>query len=333
MSANPISTAPTVSVVVPARGEEQVLPATLPLVIEAVDRLTVPAEVVVVVPVESPFARRPPLTDPRLSWATVATPGKHEALRVGVRQACGDVLVFQDADVLPAAETFRRLVEALWATGADAVAGRIRLHQVGGSASQRLLEAWTAVGVDAWHRLRAERPDLRWALPGALYAVHRDWFPAGELLVPTLDDASIGLSMVERGARVAYAPQASVQVGAARSFAQWYRQKRRIRRGWKMLEEQRAEAVADLQAALSRYCKDSCQGRPDRHLLRLTDRTMAVLAERSRATPAERAGCWRPDRAGWEPRQPLPIKQLASVEPALLLDGLANLTPQDEGIT
>lgn len=299
MDPDPISGGPIVSVVIPARDEEETLPHTLPLVVEDLARLPVATEVVVVVPDCSPFAHEPPLAADGLAWATVGVPGKYEALRVGVGRASGEVLVFIDADVVLRPGAISALVEPLLGSSFDVVAGRIVLQEQGGSVVQRALEAWTSISVEAWHRLRSERPELRWALPGALYGFRRQWFPDTDLLVPVLDDASIGTWMAEQGARIGYAPQAQVRVGAARSLRQWYHQKRRIRRGWHELRAHRPDAVSDLQRSLSTLSKSLCQGRPGAHLLRLTDRGMAVVAESSRLSPDDRSGAWRPDRAGW----------------------------------
>lgn len=114
-----------------------------------------------------------------------------------------------------------------------------------------------------------------------------------------LDDASIGLSMMDAGAVIAYVPAARIEIGAARSLRQWYRQKLRLRRGWKLLKRVHPERVGLLQATLSANTLDLCRGNPAARLLRLLDRAMALFAEMSRVSAAEKVGLWKPDRAGW----------------------------------
>jgi len=302
-SGNP--TGPTLTVIVPARNEEAVLPVTLPRIIDGtrnVGTLGQMCEVIVVVPEESLFAKQPPMRSEGLRWITTDVPGKYEALRCGVSHARGRHLIFVDADVAPHPSALGHLWAALRDEEVDAAAGRIVLHQNAPlkqqSVTHRALEFWTEVNFEAWHRLRQTRPDLRWALPGAMYALDRRWFPTDGLLVPTLDDASIGLHMFESGARIAYVPAATVQVVAASSVRQWYSQKLRVRRGWKLLKEVRPNQVSAIQATLSTETDRLCAGSKRARLMQRADRVMALVAEHSPVPQAIRVGSWSPDRRG-----------------------------------
>src|SRR5438034_91597 len=82
-----------VSVLVPARNEEGILPTTLPAILKAVRELPCPAEVLVIVPPQSPALNAPPVRDPFLTWLPTSQPGKFNALRVGADAAHGEFLL------------------------------------------------------------------------------------------------------------------------------------------------------------------------------------------------------------------------------------------------
>jgi cellulose synthase/poly-beta-1,6-N-acetylglucosamine synthase-like glycosyltransferase len=208
---------PQISVLVPARNEELILPVTLPTVLKAARDLEQPAEVLVITPPTSPSLANPPISDPLLRWLPTPQPGKFAALRAGATAARAEILLLVDADVMLDVDALRWLAQPMLSGAADVVAGRIDLLTCASTPIQRLLERWMSLSLQAWHELRAERTDLLWALPGALYGIKRGLFPA-EALVPLVDDVSIGLSAREAGATFAYCPAASVTTPAPLSY-------------------------------------------------------------------------------------------------------------------
>ncbi len=120
---------PLVSVLVPARNEEQTLPTTLPGILKAIRELPCPAEVLVITPPDSPAFMAPPVRDPILKWLPTPRPGKFNALRVGADAAQGESLLLLDADVAVEPDTLWILADPLLNRSADVVAGRIDLER------------------------------------------------------------------------------------------------------------------------------------------------------------------------------------------------------------
>lgn len=287
-----------VSVIVPARGEEATLPTTLPRILAAAEALPVPAEVLVVAPDDSPLHDRPPVQDPMLRWLPTARPGKFEALSVGARAAGGDCLVMVDADVVVEPETFRPLVGPIAEGSADVVTGRIDLLPCGVTPTHRLLERWASISFAAWDQLRRRHPDLRWALPGALYAVRCELMP-DRALVPLVDDASIGLHAADLGAVIGYAPKARIRTTAPATYRQWARQKYRSRYGWAALARLRPDEVAALEPVLRKYVRAAAAGEPTAALMQAQDRLHRLGARSAvRRGPAPPES-WTQSRREW----------------------------------
>src|SRR4051812_822626 len=99
-----------VSILVPARNEEEVLPVTLPTILKAAAQLPSPAEVLVFSPASSPAHAAPPVCNPMLRWIVTRRPHKFEALRTGADAARGDKLVLIDADVIVGPRTVANLI-------------------------------------------------------------------------------------------------------------------------------------------------------------------------------------------------------------------------------
>ncbi|WP_394620170.1 glycosyltransferase [Lentzea sp. JNUCC 0626] len=281
------------SVIVPARNEELTLPHTLPHILAAADQAR--AQVLVVVPEGTSFHTALPVPRGRVEWITTDTVGKFPALRDGVARAAGDRLLFCDADVVPEPHAFAALDAAL-DRGADVAAGQIALSTDPRHRGPAVLRRWSAITFATWHDLRTEHPELRWALPGALYALHSNYFPAADPLVPVLDDASVGLSARDRGAVIDYVPSARVLVTAPASTGQWMRQKVRTQQGWTRLRALRLADATALESALAEYRARHIGSDPVGMLLPVQDRVLGLLARRR---GAEAAGAWRPERTEW----------------------------------
>ncbi|MER8187566.1 glycosyltransferase family 2 protein [Kitasatospora sp. NPDC094015] len=294
-------TGTTVSILIPARNEELTLPSTLPGILRAAERLDEPFELLVVTPTTSPMLHRPPIRDRRIRWLATERPGKFQALRVGAAHAGGDVLVLVDADVRPEPAAFTELTRTIRAGTADVAAGRITFGAAAGPPVARLLTHWASMSADAWNLLRSERPEHRWALPGALYALRSELLPES-LDVALVDDASIGLAAERAGARFAYAANARVEVSAPRTYPEWCRQKLRSRRGWAALAEREPAKVRALEACIARYFAASTAGCRTARLMWAQDRILRGVARLTPRPEACASGSWTPQRAT-APRQ------------------------------
>ncbi|MDE1674754.1 glycosyltransferase [Nocardia gipuzkoensis] len=280
----------TVSVVIPARGEESTLPHTLPRVLAAADAIG--AEVVVVIPEGETFQRNL-IVAARVRWILIDAPGKFAALRRGVQNARGDRVIFVDADVVPDPQAFAAL-DAAMSAGADVAAGRIVVAPPR-AGDPALLRRWAQITAATWHDCRQTHRELRWALPGALYGLRREFFPAGEPVIPVLDDVSIGLWAGDHGATIDYVPAATVSVAAPSSHRGWIRQKLRTRAGWERLAQLRPSDAAALESALGWHRRMHVAGDPAGRLMCAQDRLLR-LAVRHLRTDAWDRGEWLPDR-------------------------------------
>jgi len=286
---------PCISVLVPARNEELTLPATLPAILKAAHELPQPAEVLVIMPPTSPFLANPPSDDPQLRWHAAPRPGKFNALRAGADLARGQILLLVDADVLVEPDTFRFLAQPILDGSADVVTGRIELLPRAANAQQRMLERWATTSFRCWEEMRANHPDLLWALPGAIYGIRRDLFPHRPL-VPIVDDASIGLHAKEAGSAFAHAPGAAVRTHAPASYRHWARQKLRSRRGWAALARLRPDDVSELERTLRQYLSSAARDDATGRLMQAQDRLLRLAACQLLRFGRSPSGSWEPAR-------------------------------------
>ncbi|MGH3939527.1 MAG: glycosyltransferase [Pseudonocardiaceae bacterium] len=286
----------SVSILVPARNEEGTLPTTLPTVLRAVSALSGRAEVVVIAPSSSPVHTNPPVRRSILRWVPTVETGKFRALQTGAAAADGDVLILVDADVMVEPDAFRQLLGPMISSSADIVAGRINVLQQAQTPMHRLLERWSSVSMNAWDLFRKAQPEFLWALPGAIYAIKRKFLP-GSLLVPLVDDASIGLQAAENGATFAYAPDAVVRTPAPSTYAHWMRQKFRSRRGWAGLARLRHDEVEALERTFRRYLTIASADEPTSWLMHAQDWFHRLTARISIVLKPAASGAWKPARA------------------------------------
>jgi hypothetical protein len=293
-----------VSILVPARNEEAILPTTLPTVLRAAAGLPVMTEVLVIAPSWSPVHASPPVRNPMLRWVPTADQGKFPALRAGAARAWGDVFIMIDADVLVHSKAFSLLLDPIATCRADVVAGRIEVLQQSRTPTQCMLERWATISMTAWNLFRQECPEFLWALPGAIYAIRRRFLP-DSLLVPLVDDASIGLQAARRGAAFVYTPDAVVRTPAPATYPQWMRQKFRSRRGWAGLARSHQHEVVALERAFRPFLLTAAGGDPTCWLMRGQDRLHRLAARTSVALNPPRACAWRPVRGpGGRPSAP-----------------------------
>lgn len=239
-----------------------------------------PAEVVVIAPSSSPVHTNPPLRHPVLRWVPTIEPGKFSALQAGAAAADGDVFVLVDADVMVDQDAFTQLLAPMTSDRADVVAGRIDVLRRARTRVHRVLERWSSVSMTAWDLFRQAEPQFRWALPGAIYALKREFLPR-HLLVPLVDDASIGMHAATNGAVFGYAPDAVARTPAPATYAQWTRQKFRSRRGWAALAQLHGDDVAALERAFRRYLTIAAADEPMSWLMHTQDQVHRAAARAS----------------------------------------------------
>jgi cellulose synthase/poly-beta-1,6-N-acetylglucosamine synthase-like glycosyltransferase len=288
---------PLVSVLVPARNEEETLPITLPAILKAARELQYPQEVLVIAPFDSSVFVAPPVHDPILKWIPTSKPGKFNALRVGAAAARGEVLLFIDADVVMEPDAFRILVGPMLDGPADVVAGRIDLLPFATGGAEALFERWALLSFRTWHELRSNHPDLLWALPGAIYGIRRTLFPA-EALVPVVDDASLGLHAKDAGSVFIYAPGAVVHTAAPATWQEWVRQKLRSRRGWASLARLRPAEVAHLERIFRKLLAEIAAHDRTARLMYAQDRLLRFAARQMLRFDPSPSGTWNPGRGG-----------------------------------
>ena len=171
--------------------------------------------------------------------------------------------------------------------------------------------------MNAWDLFRKAEPEFRWALPGAIYALKRQFLPR-HLLVPLVDDASIGMQAATNGAVFGYAPDAVARTPAPATYSQWTRQKFRSRRGWAALAQVHHDDVTALERTFRRYLTMAAADEPMSWLMHAQDRLHRLTAHASVAVKPSSAGVWKPTRPQGLWRLPRPVRQLADHAP----DGL-----------
>ncbi|MCA1691313.1 MAG: glycosyltransferase, partial [Actinobacteria bacterium] len=175
-----MSVATGTSVLVPVYREGDTLRQTLPAIRKAAEGIR---SVEILLLVQGPqdrssYLARQASDGDRVRVLEIPRPGKFAALSAGAAAARMPILLLADADSRPPAEAFAALVDPIAAGTADVCAARLVLASAGPPSTRSVVDEWSRVTVDAWHLLRCRRSDLLWALPGPLYAIRRELFPA-----------------------------------------------------------------------------------------------------------------------------------------------------------
>ncbi|MCX8155896.1 MAG: glycosyltransferase family 2 protein [Verrucomicrobiae bacterium] len=153
--------------------------------------------------------------------------GKAAGLNAGVAAATAEVIVFADARQQFAPDAIACLVRHLMQPGVGAVSGNYSLHPPADNVGS---------GVDVYWRLEKflRQAESRWdstiGCTGAIYAIRR------ELFVPLpsdtiLDDVVIPMQIVQRGWRVAFAPDAHAWESTPLLVGREFQRKRRTLAG------------------------------------------------------------------------------------------------------
>lgn len=203
-----------VSLVIPARNEGPLLPATVASIARA--RTDLPYDVVVVDDGSAPAAWQPPRPHPGLALTVVRTAGEGAAgaRNRGASRTQSGWVCFCDAHVGVADGWLDGMVEALRQTGAAAVAPA--LARAGDPAARGYGYTWTARGEARWLPRPPGGPAPVPFLPGGCTLMHRSAFAAvggyDAGLVPWgHEDTEISLALWLTGHDAVVAPEVVVE--------------------------------------------------------------------------------------------------------------------------
>jgi cellulose synthase/poly-beta-1,6-N-acetylglucosamine synthase-like glycosyltransferase len=155
--------------------------------------------------------------------------GKVAALNAGVASATGEILVFSDANAMPAPDAVARLAAWFADPRVGAVAGEQVIAKEG--------DGTVGAGESVYWRYEAFIKQLEAArgtalcADGSLYAVRRELYlppPTGILL---MDDFYISGAVIREGYKIAYAPDAVAYEGVSPGARAEFKRKARILAG------------------------------------------------------------------------------------------------------
>ena len=214
---------PTVTIIVAAHNEEQVIGAKL----ENLRRLTYPRELheVIIASDGSDDATNAIVEQAgdRVLLLRLPRSGKAKALEAAVSQARGEVLVFTDADSFVLPDALHALVSPFADPAVGGVAGNQRYRAVDGDDSNGERGYWAVemllkgLGSTAGNAIAAS---------GSLFAIRRRFFrpiPSG-----VNDDYFLSAGVVHQGSRLVYEPRAVVEVQPAGSLRDEFNRKVRV---------------------------------------------------------------------------------------------------------
>lgn len=153
--------------------------------------------------------------------------GKPTALNKGVECATGDVLVFMDARQSVSANSIKALTERLMQSDIGAVSGELSLAGDDGMESANVGLYWR---YEKWVRLNESKLFSTTGATGALYAIRKSSYVPHEPDV-LLDDFDTPVSLLAKGLRTVFEPDAKVYDVAESSGRGEFRRKTRTLAG------------------------------------------------------------------------------------------------------
>jgi hypothetical protein len=152
--------------------------------------------------------------------------GKIRAQDAGVRAASGELLAFSDANALWAPDALRRLVEPFADSQVGYVCGRVAFTNSAGTNQEGVYWRY-----ELWVRAQESALASVTAGNGAIYAVRRVAYVEVDPIMG--HDLSLPHTLVRRGWRAVYAPEARATEKMVPSIeGEWARKRRMMSHGW-----------------------------------------------------------------------------------------------------
>lgn len=219
------SLTPAVSVVIPAFNEEKVIVRTVATMLASDYAGALEILVVDDGSTDGTAAAVGSIGDPRVRLIRQANAGKARALQNAVTRACGEIIVFADADTQFDKHAVSTLVAAFTGDRIGAVSGQARVGNLRTFVARcQELEYACSFNLDrrayaAWNCITV--------VPGAISAVRRKAIEAaGGFSSETLaEDTDLTLSIHRAGYRVEYSPDALAYTEAPETMSQLARQR------------------------------------------------------------------------------------------------------------
>jgi cellulose synthase/poly-beta-1,6-N-acetylglucosamine synthase-like glycosyltransferase/peptidoglycan/xylan/chitin deacetylase (PgdA/CDA1 family) len=217
---------PLVTVLVPAYNEEKVIAHTIQSLLESEY-----ANIEVLVVDDGSKDRTAAIVAalaaeiPRVRLVRQANAGKATAANHGLREARGEIIVAVDADTIISPESIPKLVRHFYDPKITAVCGNVEVGNVKGFLTTfQAIEYVTSQNFD---RRAFSALNCISVVPGALGAWRREAvLAAGGYSPDTLtEDADLTLTILRRGGRVVYEPEASGRTEAPENLAALLRQR------------------------------------------------------------------------------------------------------------
>lgn len=247
----------SVSILIPALNEEHTLTRLLPYLVQAVELNPCITEVLIV---SCPSTDRTTELCSSAShrWnfikhiASTEWIPKFIALARGSAEANNDWLIIMDADVHASSEMLSALASRatlkpciVQARNQPDCLEKIRATT---SVNVPFELLWAALTSLAWHWIRTNRSDLRWAVSAHCYLCHRSAIPSNcPARFP--DDISIGLNCWDHGFPIHYAPEIRVIFRPAQTLGDFLRQKLRNRIALAHMQRLAPDKIEDLRSA------------------------------------------------------------------------------------